>query len=515
MSPAKRTAKQARLAEEGAATSASSAAPAAAGAAPVAVLLARCSRSALEELLEQSVLRSSVVTVDMIKGKLPEAKRAMAVERTKVADGPAREGTGFFDLLDEELLVSILAQVGSTATQLTCLIAVCKAWRLVSLCSSKEIFSSLALCGGHSILTYRPFRAMKITTPNVPRLLQFLPDVGAVHTFTLDAGGKGQSIPPDVIKKMLPQFTGLTRLTFGGKKITGAVLAIAAKQPWAQNLVSYTSMGASSGSEIGAEPIDLLPLLGQATKLAELTLPGSYSVISLLTTLAKSWREKRGGDAVPLLSTLDLTTRYGASCSWAHFRSLPTLFPELATLKFTGANVNSDDLGILGGLASWPAATQLRVLHISKLCNSFSSDGHWSTAQLGAGLRRIFAVAPNVEDLSISHGTMFLSSKDHKAGKRMEPFPGVDGALADLPSSLLTLRLGDMALAPSDLDLASLPVLKRLTLERCGFAEATALAERLLATGDCPRLDGAAVYIGNGIGRALPLSPKVAAEPEA
>lgn len=166
-------------------------ATAAAAGPPVAVLLARCSRGALEALLEESVANAKPVTAAMIAATLPEAKQQATIARPVVKSGPVREGTGYFDLLDEEVLVKILSMVGSTATQLTCLIAVCKAWREGELRSRVEIFSSIALCPAHG----HSWRlcggsALNIASSKVPRLLQFLPDVSAVRTLALDAGEK-------------------------------------------------------------------------------------------------------------------------------------------------------------------------------------------------------------------------------------------------------------------------------------------------------------------------------------
>ena len=45
-----------------------------------------------------------------------------------------------------------------------------------------------------------------------------------------------QGLAPDVIKKVLPRLTNLTELDLGGRKITAAVLAVAAKQPFARHV---------------------------------------------------------------------------------------------------------------------------------------------------------------------------------------------------------------------------------------------------------------------------------------
>lgn len=307
-------------------------------------------------------------------------------------------------------------------------------------------------------------------------------------------------ISPDVIKKLLPHFKGLDRLELGGKKVTAAVLAVAAKQPWAQNIRSYTSV-----SSLGADSMDLLPLLGQATKLETLKTGGNGH---FLRSLANEWREKRGGDASPLLTSLDVSGSDYYSLNphtgWQTFVDLPTLFPELERLS-TNLSKHFTE--------TWPMAAQpfarLRVLTIPRLARFFGSE-HWTTKELGAGLRGIFAACPNLQELSITHGQMYLSGRDRKDGKRMDPLPGVDGALAALPSSLTSLRLADMALVPSDFELVSLPSLNYLSLARCG-SSATATAESVLSGGGCPRLARASVFAGDQL---KCLCPKAHAEME-
>ena len=78
----------------------------------------------------------------------------------------------------------------------------------------------------------------------------------------------------------------------------------------------------------------------------------------------------------------------------------------------------------------------------------------------------------------------------------MEPLPTVEGALAELPSSLTSLNLSEISLTLTDFDLcAGLTSLRLLTLSRCGD-HGTALAERLLAM--CPLLKRAGCFVRGG-----------------
>ena len=268
----------------------------------VRVLLARCSRADLETLLEDSVATGHAVTYDDVKAKLPQAKQTRKLEATKVTVGQQREGTGCFDCLDDECLLHVLSMMEETATvvsakppspgstsscpirlryptprpsqcataqrtllnlarplhaQLSCCIAVCKAWRS-SLRSSSVLFEQLGLTASR----YGYLRGhVRVSSSNVPRLLQWLPDLAAVRTLTLDVGDKSEAIAPDVVKKALPLFNGLTSLSLGGKKMTAAVLAVVAKQPYAANLTTF-ELG-----NCGAKVNDALPLLANATRL--------------------------------------------------------------------------------------------------------------------------------------------------------------------------------------------------------------------------------------------------------
>ena len=57
------------------------------------------------------------------------------------------------------------------------------------------------------------------------------PHLGTMPVTALDLDA-GDSIAPDAIKKALTMLPSLTSLGLQGKKITGAVLKHAAKQPW-------------------------------------------------------------------------------------------------------------------------------------------------------------------------------------------------------------------------------------------------------------------------------------------
>ena len=86
------------------------------------------------------------------------------------------------------------------------------------------------------------------------------------------------------------------------------------------------------------------------------------------------------------------------------FSELGTLFPELEEFK---GGLSGRDAQRLAGTAKMG---RLRVLHLTQLISRFGSC-HLTSAHMGAVLRAIFTAAPNVEDLSISHGSKVSRSE--------------------------------------------------------------------------------------------------------
>lgn len=477
---------------------------------PVSVLLARCSRGTLEMLLEQAV-SAGAVSIDQIAASLPEAQRGTTIALPKISKGVMREGTGLFDLLDEELLLQILSYVDCTKTRLACIVATCTAWRELVDVEKKPTDVAMTLLktirmSANRLSTHGG--AVQVSASGASRLVAFLPDPALVTTLEVQAGDKHQNIPPDVLKKMLPKFAGLTSFSISGKKVSAAVLAVASKQPFAKNLTTF-ELGYS-----GAKIMDALPLLSQATKLSTLKFEIGWSgdETAFLRSLVNQWRERRGGGATPLLTSLECTG-WCQGMSWPCFAGLSELFPELTELR-TNVHVRlSDGFGSASGDAFEIPFARLRVLRISSLIHPFGGT-HMSTASLEAMLRTLFSSAPVLEDLFICHGKIHLSSKDIKLGKRMPPLPGVGGALADLPISLKKLHLGTISLLPGDFDLApGFGALRSLTLYCCGDY-AVEVAKSLLGP-RCPLLRPAGISTTVGGSALVCLDPAIEAKKKA
>jgi hypothetical protein len=146
---------------------------------------------------------------------------------------------------------------------------------------------------------------------------------------------------------------------------------------------------------------------------------------------------------------------------------------------------------------------RLRKLRIGSFVQRFScSLGHKSTGEVGHALRSLFTLAPSLEDLSLTHGKVYMSGPDRKMCKPLPPLPGCDGALELLPASLRRFSLSTMVLNNDDkLALAQLPQLHALTLSECG-ADARRIATELCQLS--PQLSPSRVRNDNEL-LALPL----------
>eukprot|EP00320_Phaeocystis_rex_P000387 CAMPEP_0119065704 /NCGR_PEP_ID=MMETSP1178-20130426/8452_1 /TAXON_ID=33656 /ORGANISM="unid sp, Strain CCMP2000" /LENGTH=521 /DNA_ID=CAMNT_0007047239 /DNA_START=70 /DNA_END=1635 /DNA_ORIENTATION=+ len=428
--------------------------------------IARLARQQLEQLLQESVTSGEAPTLAEIKDLLPLNLQTQEVKKVSVAGGNERQGTGLFDGLDIELLLEILRHAG-LKQRVHSAMAVCKAWR--QLTSHQELFTSLELCPRGD--RYGALQGkLNISDSRLLPFVQWLPKKGVeVERLSLDTGDKYSNLSPDVTKKLLSKLTSLTHLELGGKKVTAALLTVAAKQPFASRLTSF-SLGYSA-----AKVSDTMPLLLKASQLTELRLNFGLGCSEelfehFLHTLVRGWSEARGGGgAAPLLTKLDMSGYF--MMKWSALVSVSRLFPELEELTVSGVDITG------ASLAPLEVLPRLRKLHIGRFV-LFSSH-HMNTGDMGRAFRAFFALAPCLEHLSLSHGKMWYSREDRKSGKPMPPLPGCDGALELLPTSLRCLSLSTMVLNDDDkLALAQLPQLRALSLSECG-ADALRIATEL------------------------------------
>jgi hypothetical protein len=101
-------------------------------------LLMRCTRSDLEQMLKEHIMKHEPITLSIVESYLSEAqqqRRGAPSSRKKgsaatVSGGELRTGTGPFDALTQEIHTQIFTRL-SLQDKLTVAIAVCKSWRVL------------------------------------------------------------------------------------------------------------------------------------------------------------------------------------------------------------------------------------------------------------------------------------------------------------------------------------------------------------------------------------------------
>jgi hypothetical protein len=136
-------------------------------------MLMQCSRSALEEMLLAAVQSGTPVTLSHIEDALPDPQ-PLAAKPAAVESGPARTGTGFFDVVSGEQHLDIFRKL-SLRDRLTVCIAVCKAWRAFrSEPSLWRVIDGFPRGGAHAWINAKGFH----------RLMRWLPkDCAEVYSY--------------------------------------------------------------------------------------------------------------------------------------------------------------------------------------------------------------------------------------------------------------------------------------------------------------------------------------------
>ena len=154
-------------------------------AAPTATLVARLSRQDLERLLVRSV-ESGAVHRDDVLSLLPEAKQQAELPRLKhVGVSAARSGTGYFDDIDDDLLVKMILAKMPSDSRFVCAISTCKAWR--SLRDAPELWSDIVVSSTGS-LSRRGWGVMNGT--HLLKLVAWLRNPGGVHSLSVEAADR-------------------------------------------------------------------------------------------------------------------------------------------------------------------------------------------------------------------------------------------------------------------------------------------------------------------------------------
>ena len=431
---------------------------------PVDVLVARCSRESLEQLVIKAVA-SGALSVDELLHKLPELHRQRDISSTQITGGLERSGTGAFDVLSTELLETIMLHLAQHR-RLTCVTAVCKSWRLLR--ANTVVWQRLLFGGVWGT------RACAIpgAAPDKARLQHFIKAVveavgPSVSELCLDSSWLDEIVPVESVRLCLQKLPALQRLSLDGTKITGALLTMCTKQPFVKNLLSL-ELGNVTANQMDPASLDAaVKTIGAATQLQDLAIPSSWAKASHLANIAHAMRVARGGAAVPLLRRLTMvgeTTGWGISTSgiWQYkeLSSLGELFPELESIHIHE--------GYCFGTKIEPFSPMARLKHLSL---GFVSGGFRkppSTDVLTALLCSVLPACPALEGLHLD-GRHYLSPKDSERAQLSDATP--------LPQSLKLLHLFNTSV-PSAFPGIQLPALQTVRMRGCGL-HAAALFDSL------------------------------------
>ena len=295
----------------------------------VDVLVARCSRASLEQLVIKAVA-SGALSRDELLHTLPELHRQRDIS-TQVTGGTERSGTGAFDMLSTELLEFIMLRVPQHR-RLICITAVCKSWHLLR---ANTVVWQRLLFGG--VWGTRARTIPGTVIPESAKLKHFVKAmVGAVgpsvSELCLDSSWLGEITPVESVRLCLQKLSALKRLSLDGTKVTGAVLAMCAKQPFVKNLVSL-EFGNLTAKQMGPGSLDAaIKAIGAATQLQDLAIPSGWAKASHFADIAHAIRVARGGAAIPLLRQL-VVQEDKTVWQYKELSCLGELFPELESLS--------------------------------------------------------------------------------------------------------------------------------------------------------------------------------------
>jgi hypothetical protein len=133
---------------------------------------------------------------------------------------------------------------------------------------------------------------------------------------------------------------------------------------------------------------------------------------------------------------------------------LGELFPELAYLhcatsmsQYTGSSLR---------VAPLPRLTHLRLDRLGRFSQNFTTE------ELGVVLGAMFAACPNLETLSLQHGSMYPGSKKNPC--TVMPLPAANDAFSALQGERLrSLTVTQIRLTDDVFDKCSFPLLGKVT----------------------------------------------------
>mmetsp|Transcript_16477 Transcript_16477/g.49195 ORF Transcript_16477/g.49195 Transcript_16477/m.49195 type:complete len:490 (+) Transcript_16477:194-1663(+) len=422
---------------------------------PLEVLVARCSRKALEALAVKLASRADIE--DAIADTAPPPPPVIEM-------GEDRRGTGAFDAVDGECFARVLHHLPAT-TKLRLATSVCKSW--LRLRAQPGLFTSFYgnrvpsvldthNRGNHRRLAWAPlagaFRGWErkhpasLTNYNLSSALNWFINKDVVLELGLDTHhAMAALISPEGVIEVLQSFPRLKSLALDGKHILSKVFK---SRPECLSSLETLVLGScvpAAGKRAFAG------FVGACGNLETLCCDAGLATYEALELAVEAWRATRDGGA-PLLTNLRLY-------SWVRdeLRStamLGTWFPNLENVSLS-QSAHCWERMDPEGMPSISTMPRLRELRLDSMAGY---DTHFTSVLferlMSAALR---AIGPNVERLTVLHGICYIGGNSRRA---VPPLPRVGTSLANLPATLTELVLSDVDLRAGDLAINSLKTLR-------------------------------------------------------
>ena len=369
--------------------------------------------------------------------------------------GIQREGTGFFDALEDSLLVEIISQL-SLKDRLSAATVVCKSWRFLR--DQALLWTSLELCDPRAVHDYRcgdnvwqVDSSLRIIGSQAGALLDF---VTATRVTSLSLhSGDGSRFDNKAVEKLLAALPSLTSLTLCGKSIKSSVLQALARLPSTAHISRF-----ELGEPVFGSQKEVLALLTKMPLLERLVLPSKLIDEAQLLKACESWKATRSGP--PLLSALRVRGLNDDVILLTQIPALARWLPELEELELPmngyGRHVETQ-WATLEAVPRFPQGVALGRLHTLRLGHGCTYDTCLTTQQVGALLASVLRATPVLARLMLLVGEPYARNKPSK--------PGLDGGLAHLPPTIVTVEVSDVCVGNDELDgCVALPALSTLTL---------------------------------------------------
>lgn len=415
-------------------------------------LIASLSRSSLESLLFSHLRGGTIQRSEL------EALTAPPATKVVVDRGIQREGTGYFDDIDDMLLVDIMSRL-SLVSRLSAATCVCKSWRFLR--DRCELWTSLKLRDASEAGAwfgcevdgfYTKTDTLPIRGQYLEHLVNFVPKA-AVTSLCLQTG-EGRSIGVKDVERLLKGLPSLRSVCLQGKAVKSSVLQTLVKHACAPDISRLDLREPCFGSAK-----DVLTLLTRTCKLEHLRLPAK--LVCSLFELQQSWTASRGGPPLLLSLVIDGITN-DLWLPW--LPSLSRWFPELEllSLAINGYGDAKSMWQTLQAVPAFPPGVAFQRLRELRLVDGCTYDDVLSTEQVGRLLGALLPATPALQALKLFMHEPYARSHWKQ--------PGLAGTLRLLPSSMVHLELSDVELCSTELDevLIDLTNLKRLALHNCG-----------------------------------------------